>query len=151
MTRIKDNRPSSSKTLQNKCSNNERFEPLIRLQRNFSFNTMLICHQHVLQECRYLIHKLFLSLSALECCYVGLSLLMIGQFSKKIQNTQIKWTLQGEKSPLSYNALDRIIIHAIFRPLFQVIQRCSLHWKGHIDDLYDIHFTRNLEVNRVSF
>ena len=43
--------------------------------------------------------------------------------------------------PTSHTALDRII-YAIFQPLFQIIQ-CSLHWDGHIDDLFDstLYFT----------
>ena len=48
--------------------------------------------------------------------------------------------------PISRNALDHII-YVISLPLFQVIQRCPLHWKGHIDDLY---FARDLVVYRVS-
>ena len=48
----------------------------------------------------------------------------------------------GGVPPISHNALDRII-YAIFWPRFQVIQRCPFHWKGHMDDLFDIFFTRD--------
>ena len=50
---------------------------------------------------------------------------------------------------ISHNALNRIV-YAIFQPPFQAIQRCSLHWKGHIDDLFDMYQTQDLAVYHVS-
>ena len=65
-----------------------------------------------------------------------------------IGHSENKNFISGGVPPVSHNALDRII-YAIFPPLFQVIQRCSVEAEGSHRDLFDLQVAQDLAVCRV--